>query len=131
MIKRKTMNLSCPRKAAHARECMLVFIKKCKQNNVINILDIGAGKQTYHANDLRKQQFTVYTNDFFKTNDFVGSYITLPQFDTPFDAIWCSHVLEHQLNVNLFLTRIHSDLKEGGILGITVPPAKDTIVGDM
>ena len=123
------MNLSCPRKHAHAKDAMLLFIEKCKQNKVTTILDVGAGEKQYHSNDLRREGFEVYTNDFFNTNDFVGSYTDLPTFKNPFDAIWCSHVLEHQLNVNTFLTRIHTDLKEGGILAITVPPAKDNIVG--
>lgn len=108
---------------------MLLFVSKCKTSHVRTILDVGAGEHQYHANDLRKQNFKVYTNDFFQTNDFIGDYVALPHFDKPFDAIWCAHVLEHQLNVNTFLKRMHTDLREGGILGITVPPAKDQIVG--
>lgn len=45
------------------------------------------------------------------------------------DAIWCCHVLEHVINVNSFLKKIHNDLKEGGVLCITVPPLKHNIVG--
>lgn len=121
--------LSCHRKHAHAKDCMILFINRCKRTNVTTILDIGAGEIPYHANDLRKESFTVFTNDLFKGSDFVGDYKTLPEFKDQFDAVWCSHVLEHQLNVNLFLRRIYRDLKEEGILGITVPPAKDEIVG--
>ena len=51
------------------------------------------------------------------------------QFDRQYDCIWCSHVLEHQLDSHLFLTNIHFNLKEGGILAITVPPLKHVIVG--
>lgn len=50
-------------------------------------------------------------------------------FKDKFDVVWASHVLEHQVNINLFLRKLHSDLKEGGILAITVPPLKHTIVG--
>jgi len=50
-------------------------------------------------------------------------------FDKQFDCIWCCHILEHQLNVNLFLKKVHSELKEGGILAISVPPLKHQIVG--
>jgi SAM-dependent methyltransferase len=53
--------------------------------------------------------------------------IELPQ--APFDAVWASHVLEHQLDVHRFLTRIHAVLREGGWLAVTVPPAKSEIVG--
>jgi SAM-dependent methyltransferase len=50
-------------------------------------------------------------------------------FDRQFDCVWASHVLEHQLNVNLFLRKLHRDLKDGGVLAITVPPLKHPIVG--
>lgn len=41
----------------------------------------------------------------------------------------CCHILEHQLNVGLFLNKIKSLLKEGGYLGIVVPPRKPFVVG--
>lgn len=46
-----------------------------------------------------------------------------------FDLAWASHVLEHQLNPHSFLRKIHDDLKENGVLAITVPPMKHQIVG--
>lgn len=52
------------------------------------------------------------------------------KFDEGFDCIWASHILEHQRNVGLFLDKVHSDLKEGGILAITVPlPFGEIAVG--
>jgi SAM-dependent methyltransferase len=51
------------------------------------------------------------------------------EFDRQFDCLWLSHVLEHQLNVNLFLQKVFRDLKPGGILAVTVPPLKHNIVG--
>jgi len=42
-------------------------------------------------------------------------------FDKKFDAIWCSHVLEHTRNPGAFLDKIFADLYEGGILALTVP----------
>ena len=51
------------------------------------------------------------------------------EFAAPFDCVWVSHVLEHQLNVNQFLTKVFRDLKEGGILALTIPPLKHEIVG--
>lgn len=41
--------------------------------------------------------------------------------DEPFDLVWCSHILEHQLNPHNFLCKIHTLVKEKGILAITVP----------
>jgi len=49
--------------------------------------------------------------------------------DKQYDCIWCCHVLEHQLNVNLFLKKIHSELKEDGVFAVSVPPLKHQIVG--
>lgn len=46
-----------------------------------------------------------------------------------FDCLWCCHCLEHQPNVNYFLTKMHHDLKPGGLLAVTVPPLKHQIVG--
>ena len=44
----------------------------------------------------------------------------------PFGRLMCC---EHQVNPNLFLKKIFNDLKEGGVLAITVPPLKHEIVG--
>lgn len=51
------------------------------------------------------------------------------EFARPFDCLWLSHVLEHQLNVNFFLRKVFADLREGGTLALTVPPLKNAIVG--
>jgi SAM-dependent methyltransferase len=47
----------------------------------------------------------------------------------PFDAIWASHVLEHQFDVGAFLRKCFADLREDGILCVTVPPLKHNLVG--
>ncbi len=67
----------------------------------------------------KKQEIKTIVDDF-NTHDFAGQ---------TYDAVWCCHVLEHQLNVHSFLLKIHSLLKETGILAITVPPLKHEIVG--
>lgn len=105
-----------------------MFIKTCKEENVISILDIGAGDQT-HSNIFRKEGFSVITNDIKTNADLIGLYIELPKLDQKIDAIWCAHVLEHQRNVGFFLDRVFSDLRDSGILCITVPPLKHKIVG--
>ena len=38
-------------------------------------------------------------------------------------------MLEHQPNPNIFLTKIFSLLRDGGVLAITVPPARNTMSG--
>jgi SAM-dependent methyltransferase len=50
-------------------------------------------------------------------------------YDSTFDIIWCSHVLEHTINPGLMLDKMHSLLNYGGKLCISVPPYKSKIVG--
>ena len=45
-----------------------------------------------------------------------------------YDAILCSHVLEHQENILIFLDKIYNSLKENGYLCILVPPRKPFII---
>jgi SAM-dependent methyltransferase len=88
-----------------------IFLKKGKQVTAIDF-----GKSTYY--ETREHNYTVIMADYYHY-----------EFKEKFDAIWASHVLEHQPNPNLFLRKINQDLKEGGVLAITVPPLKHEIVG--
>lgn len=92
------------------------------------ILDIGAGETQAHSNMFRNKGFKVDTVDFFKNSTYVGDFniIDIPK---QYDAVWASHCLEHQLNVNIFLKKIVSVTKTGGLIAITVPPLKHQIVG--
>lgn len=58
----------------------------------------------------------------------VGDFMTM-RIEETYDLVWCSHVLEHQPNANLFLRRCLSLIKDEGWLAITVPPLKHFIVG--
>lgn len=90
----------------------------------INILDVGSGSGE-HADILRTVGFNVITCDLVDGEDYLETAYGAEQFD----AIWCSHVLEHALDVHQFLRKLHYELKDGGLLAITVPPAKHAIVG--
>lgn len=46
-----------------------------------------------------------------------------------FDAIWCSHVLEHVLDTGRALQEIRRVLKDDGLLFVSVPPFKHQVVG--
>lgn len=90
------------------------------------VLDLGSGEGV-HAEAFKLAEKKVTTVSLVKPADYVGDYL---QFNLPqFDCIWASHVLEHQRNVGTFLDKCFNDLKEGGILAITVPPLKPEIVG--
>lgn len=89
-----------------------------------SVLDVGAGGT--HADTFSSHGKDVTTINLYNA-DIVGDYCStiLPQFD----CIWASHVLEHQPNPNRFLRKCFRDLKDDGILAVTVPPRKDEIVG--
>lgn len=103
-----------------------------KLNSVLdkqcNILDIGAGKQEPHAKMFRSKGHVVDTVDFFSTSTYTGNFMDI-EFTKQYDVIWASHCLEHQLNVNMFLKKCYNVCSDGGLICITVPPAKDWIVG--
>jgi len=107
---------------------------ECLCNNILKagekykILDIGSGGPQPAAKILRFSGYEVDTCDFSKKATFTGNYNEL-DIKEKYDVIWCSHTLEHQINVNFFLRKINSNLKEGGYFVVTVPPLKHQIVG--
>jgi 2-polyprenyl-3-methyl-5-hydroxy-6-metoxy-1,4-benzoquinol methylase len=90
------------------------------------ILDVGSGAGA-HAKVFESKEHFVDTVDFFDYCTFKGNYMDL-NIEKKYDAIWCSHCLEHQLNPNNFLIKIKSNTKENGWIAITVPPLKHEIV---
>lgn len=90
------------------------------------VLDVGSGTGEW-AQVFRLIGKDVRTISLIPPADYVCDYLDA---DTEgVDLIWACHVLEHQRNVGLFLDKCYSDLNEGGILAVTVPPAKANIVG--
>ncbi len=90
------------------------------------VLDIGSGPGK-QAQILRDNNKNVTTISLIPPADIVGDFMT--EDLSTYDCIWASHVLEHQLNVNLFLKRCYELLKDDGIFAVTVPPLKHRIVG--
>lgn len=104
-----------------------------------SVLDIGCG-QGLHSEIFLKNGKAVTAIDYgdsiyFKRRkkDSKISLIVedINKFESTqqWDCVWCAHVLEHQLNPHNFLKKIHSLIKENGILAITVPPLEELIVG--
>jgi len=93
------------------------------------VLDIGCGSgehiRIFEDNDKLITAIDIKP----KTKNAIAADYMNWDFAKQYDCIWCCHVLEHQLNVNLFLKKVHSELKENGVLAITVPPMKRQIVG--
>lgn len=93
------------------------------------ILDIGSGKgeQTKVFERASKEVTRIDRRITYPKKNYIrGDYLDI-KFNH-FDAIWACHVLEHQYNPNLFLKKINRDLKENGVLAITVPPLNHPIV---
>jgi SAM-dependent methyltransferase len=93
--------------------------------DVRSVLDIGSGAGEQAA-FLRARGKLVTTVSLGRA-DVVADYLTTNL--GPVDGIWASHVLEHMPNVGAFLGKCFSDLRDDGVLAVTVPPAKHEIVG--
>lgn len=94
--------------------------------DVHSVVDIGAGGNE-QARAMRAAGKRVTTVSLRQPADIVADYMTTSL--GPVDGIWASHVLEHMPNVGMFLEKCFADLRDGGLLAVTVPPAKHQIVG--
>jgi SAM-dependent methyltransferase len=94
--------------------------------DVVTVLDIGSGGGQ-HAKMMRAAGKKVTTISLIPPADYIGDYLSFP--GDGFDAIWASHVLEHQPNVGAFLKKCFADLRDDGVFAVTVPPLKHAVVG--
>lgn len=90
------------------------------------VVDIGSG-DGYHATAMREAGRQVIAISLRPPADIVADYMETEV--GPVDAIWAAHVLEHMPDVGAFLRKCHQDLRDGGLLVVTVPPLKHAIVG--
>lgn len=102
--------------------------------NFHTVLDVGCGSQAPHSYEFHKAGKEVHAVDLSPPKNapfavYPQNYLNYASSDKQFDCVWASHVLEHQLNVHTFLTKIFYELKDGGIFAVTVPPLKHQIVG--
>lgn len=99
----------------------LTLLKMLKHFHYDTVLDIGshAGNVTRIFQHLGKQVTTIEISPGYQA-DYKDDYLDVAS-PKQFDAIWCSQILEHQRNVGLFLNKVFDDLKENGVLAITVP----------
>jgi len=88
------------------------------------IADVGAGPGAA-AKYLRGYGHQVIEFDYGRD----GVRFEDIEIDSRFDALYCSHMLEHCRNPGLTLDRFREAVKVGGYLCIMVPPAKHNIVG--
>ncbi len=106
-----------------------------------SVLDVGYGSGD-HAREMAhggKRVIGVDPNGKDGLGDLFngGSVLLVPldylapetTFSEEFDAVWCSHVLEHVDNPQSLLRKAYKDLKVGGLLVLTVPPATHAVAG--
>ena len=111
--------------------------------DIETILDIGIGNgfalKAFHAAGMK------VTGTGFDLDRYLADRASLPPDarllenvdvcdmsvfdDASFDAVWCSHVLEHVGNVDKALAEIKRVIKPKGYLFLCVPPFKYEIVG--
>lgn len=95
-----------------------------------NCLDIGSGPGI-HTAIMREAGLEVFQLDKYSdTAEYKVDFIA-HEFDQKFDVIFCSHVIEHQRNVGLFLDKIFDILSDDGVLLISAPkhPAEKMVEG--
>jgi 2-polyprenyl-3-methyl-5-hydroxy-6-metoxy-1,4-benzoquinol methylase len=108
----------------------LALLKLIKHYDFRTVLDVGTndGMVPFLLEGLGKdvvglEPGTPYQNhpDYpCREPDIEGDYLDV-KFIKKFDVIWCSHVLEHVRNPGMFLDKMFDDLKDDGILALTVP----------
>ena len=109
-----------------ADQALPLFLASLPKN--AKILDIGAGEETGVRNMAVLAGHEYETFDFASGQDWESGPFKA-SLHRKYDGIWMSHVLEHLLDVNHSLLRVGWALKPGGVLCVTVPPAKHNIVG--
>jgi SAM-dependent methyltransferase len=105
------------------------------------VLDVGAGKLEATTEFIKNGKIVdiceFENSHYLKSSNFdrsklrniyIGDINTI-NIPEKYNAIWAAHILEHQLNPNIFLKKLHSLLNEGGYLSIVIPPRKPFIVG--
>ena len=94
--------------------------------DVLTVIDVGSG-DSEHAGILRAAGKSVTTVALEAPADVIGDYVKTKLGTV--DGIWASHVLEHVPNVGVFLAKCFKDLREGGVLAVTVPVPNGNVYG--
>lgn len=109
------------------------LIKLLAEYTFSTVLDIGSGEgeqsrifaeygKIVDGVDLqRAEDMSIYRNFYEQMYD--------ETITEQYDVVWCSHLLEHVSNVEVFLKQLQSNTKPDGTIAITVPPYKTDIVG--
>ena len=121
----------------HVRFSATAIQKLLDEYTFETVLDIGCGAGE-HSDIFMSHGKKVTALDYGKSvyferrrdrlNAIVGDFMAVV-FDRQFDCVWASHVLEHQINPGLFLAKVFSVAKDGGVVCVTVPPMHRSVLG--
>lgn len=101
--------------------------KLLTEYNFHTMLDVGCGDEKI-ANVFRENDVVVDTVDIKGRPTYKGMFPGV-KIKKMYDCFWASHVLEHQLNVGMFLHMMKLVTRKNGVFCLTVPPLKHEIVG--
>ncbi len=111
------------------------FHKLLAEYEFETVLDVGAGDGT-HAGGFAEAGKQVTAVDIREKPSGVPddvAWLSMPWDALPaigsWDVVWVCHALEHDQNPGLFLASCRNVVSDGGVLAVTVPPAKQQIVG--
>lgn len=83
-------------------------------------IDIGSGDGV-QTEILRHAGLKVFQLDKYSSSaEYQVDFLDYA-FDGQFDVVFCSHVIEHQRNVGMFLDKIYDILSDDGVLIISAP----------
>ena len=102
-----------------------IFLQSLRPQS--RVLDIGAGREKGFKRLLEQAGHEHVPLDIGQGEDWEGDI--RPSHSRAYDGVWMSHVLEHLMDTHQALTKIHTVIKDQGVIGITVPPLKHEIVG--
>ena len=112
-----------------------------QEPGISSVLDVGygtgdharemaaAGKRVIGIDPNGREGFNTQHNGgsvFFLQQDYMDPELPMSE---QFDCVWSCHVLEHVDDPHALLSKMHGDLKDGGLLIVTVPPVQHAIVG--
>lgn len=124
-----------------ARRGIADLLEQTSKFRFHTLLDIGMGDglaSRYFASQGKQVTATGFEMDTYLTSPLPDAIKLVRNADIcdmscfadgSFDAVWCSHVLEHVQNMGLALAEIRRVLKPQGILFLIVPEYAPVVVG--
>lgn len=108
-----------------AQDCL----KKCVEDKSIHtVLDVGCGKGNHSKIFAAYGKKVTGIDLFVQIPDgggnrikFISGDFEKMRFLDKFDLVWCSHCLEHQINVGEYISKCFACCKDTGKVAITVP----------